>query len=515
MSELRRHAARRATILLLLLGCLAAPRRSARGGDGVEPLRVDSGARGARIEGRVVDEKGRAVASARVAAYRTADVLRTRGSYALGLVAPDPVPRGTAATDAQGRFAIPDLPSGMTVLIAEVPGGGRGAALATAVAVHPVAVRVRIEPVTTRIHGRVTDEHGLPLARASVVTLPGVLPVGIASILVLFTWSARTSTDERGRFDLGMAAGMTERVAAQRPGDGRWTVVDRTVSDTEGGPSPSVDIAFTAGPPLTAQVVGARMGRPVGGAHVVVVGQGQDGRFASLQALTADAAGRLSIPSFPSLREGGFAVLAAGIGGDWQDAAPTRDALLRVRRGATLSGHVRTADGRPVVGARVLAYVWDWPALEAATDDEGRYAIHGLPRTRPGYADPTHAANGLCQPSVDVPGYATDDEYVNLDVRPEQERLTQDFVLHAGATIRGRADASDAGRELHWTPGDPEPYGELAVVRATTIGEDGSFVLVDLPPGRVTLTFPGERRVVVTGLRAGETRVGVQGPPPK
>ena len=93
--------------------------------------------------------------------------------------------------------------------------------------------------------------------------------------------------------------------------------------------------------------------------------------------------------------------------------------------------------------------------------------------------------------------------------------MTQDFVVHAGATVRGRGDPSDAGGPLTWTPGDWQPYGDLMVVRGTTIGEDGSFVLTDLPPGRVTLSFPGERRVVVDGLRAGESREGVQGPAAK
>ena len=189
--------------------------------------------------------------------------------------------------------------------------------------------------------------------------------------------------------------------------------------------------------------------------------------------------------------------------------------VVRVRLGATLSGHVRTADGRPVAGARVIAHAWDWPAVATTTDEEGAYEIRGLPRTRPFYAAPTHGANGLALAFVDVPGHATDVGTVMLDIGAETGRVTQDFVLHAGATVRGRGDLYDAGGPLTWTPGDWQPYGDLLFVRGTTIGEDGSFVLTDLPPGRVTLGFPGARRVVVEGLRAGETRVGVRGPPPK
>jgi|GEM_PF-4865314 len=515
MSESTRTVGRLVRFLPLLFAGFTAPQHAEGGEGGVEPLRVDSTARGARIEGRVVDAKGAAIASARVAAYRWADVLRARGSFALGLAAQEPTARGTTSTDTEGRFSFPDLPSGMTLLIADVPVVGRAYALATAVAEHPVAVRLRVDPITTRVHGVVTDEHGSPIAQAPVVTLPPVLPMGGAAILAVSAWSVRTQTDASGRFEMGVAGGL-EGLAAQRPMDGRWTAVEwKEGKAAEAGPSPSATIAFAPGTPLTGQVVGARSGNPIGGAGVIVVAYSLGGRTRSLQALTADASGRWDLPSFPPLAEGGFALFAQGIGGDWQASDGSREGRVAMRLGATLAGNVKTADGRPVAGARVLVHAWDWPALEATTDDAGAYEVAGLPRTRPWYPDPTHAANGLVSAFVDVPGYATDAGTVFYDIRPGTERVTQDFVLHPGAMIRGRVDPSDAGGTLLWSPGDPQPYGELLVLRGTTIGEEGAFVLADLPPGRVTLIFPKERRVVVDGLRAGETREGVQGPPPK
>ena len=146
---------------------------------------------------------------------------------------------------------------------------------------------------------------------------------------------------------------------------------------------PPLRVAFAPGAPLAARVEGARSGRPLAGAGVIVVARTAEGASLTLQSGTADPSGSLRLASFPPLGAGGFAVLAAGIGGDWREADGSQDVRVQVRLGATLSGHVRTADGRPVAGARVVAHAWDWPALETTTDEAGAYEIRGLPRTRP------------------------------------------------------------------------------------------------------------------------------------
>lgn len=512
MSKSVRRVARLLSLLPVLLAFVAGPHGAAGGQAAPEPFRVDSHARGARIEGRLVDGKGTAVASAKVEAYGWADILASQGSFQFGWASPRPVPLGSAVTDAKGRFALANLPTGMIVLVGETPLGGLWGGLAVAVRQRPVALLLRESPVDTRVTGVVLDETGVPLARAPVVTLPSVLPVGEGAILAQFAWSVRTRTDAQGRFELGAIAGPAG-IAAQRPRDGRWSVAECRPAD-DGMASP-VRVAFAPGAPLSVRVQGARSGQPVESARVIVVSRAPEGESLTLQAGTADPAGSLRLASFPPLDAGGFVALAVGIGGDWKDAEVSQDARVGVRLGATFSGHVRTADGRPVAGARVIAHAWDWPAVATTTDEGGAYELRGLPRTRPFYASPTHAANGLALAFVDVPGHATDVGTVMLDIGAGTERVTQDFVLHPGATVRGRGDPSDAGGRLTWTPGEWDPYGDLMFVRGTTIGDDGSFVLTDLPPGRVTLGFPGERRVVVDGLKAGETREGVQGPPPK
>ncbi len=223
----------------------------------------------------------------------------------------------------------------------------------------------------------------------------------------------------------------------------------------------------------------------------------------TLLPVDTDERGTFSTRSFPRIGGGGFAVLAPGIGGDWHDGSEPFAGRLKVRRGATLRGHVRTVDGALVEGARVIAHVASWPALRATTNSSGAYAIEGLPRVRPWLGDPAHEANGLVQVWVDAPGYASTTGVQRLNVAPTVTEVTADFVLHEGATIRGRCDPTDADRGVTWAPGEFEPYETMLFVRGTGVAEDGSFVLTDLPAGRVSLGVSEDRAVVVDGLQPG------------
>lgn len=219
--------------------------------------------------------------------------------------------------------------------------------------------------------------------------------------------------------------------------------------------------------------------------------------------------GGLAFPEFPALGQGGFVLLAPGIGGDWQDATVPFDGLLKVRRGATLRGHIRDSRGTPVVGASVVAHAFSWPALRTTTDETGAYAIEGLPRTRPGYADPMHQANGGMFVWVEAPGYSSEPGIEILQVPADAASVEQSFVLREGVTIRGRAEGVERVEGVGWAPGEFGPYEEMLFTRGTGIGEDGAFVLTDLPPGRVTLKVSESRQVVVDDLKAGEVREGV------
>jgi hypothetical protein len=141
--------------------------------------------------------------------------------------------------------------------------------------------------------------------------------------------------------------------------------------------------------------------------------------------------------------------------------------------------------------------------------EDGAYAFEGLPRTRPWQPDPAHEANGLVFAWIEAPGYASSEGIVPLRVPAEAASLTQDFTLHPGVTIRGHATDAKPMDGVAWIPGEFGPYAEMLVVQGTLTGRNGAFVLVDVPPGKVTLRVAEGRQVVLEGLRPGETREGV------
>ena len=107
------------------------------------PIRVDAMHGRASVSGRVFDESGKPLVGARVSVYGLADLLESQGSYEFAWVATPPAPRGTATTDAAGRYSVTDLVRGMNVVRVETEGGDRSAALATAIEDRPVAITLR------------------------------------------------------------------------------------------------------------------------------------------------------------------------------------------------------------------------------------------------------------------------------------------------------------------------------------------------------------------------------------
>lgn len=473
------------------------------------PVRVDPLHGKALIAGRVVDSTGKPVERAEVRVYGLADILVAAGSYEFGWASAPPDPRAVVTTDATGRFSASELVRGMNVLVVETRAGERGFGLTTAVEEHPVEVLLRTHPVAL-LRGVVLDEDGSPIPGAPVLARPSnIFPMGALSMLHVFSGTTRTRSDSAGRFEL--RAEESVNVAACRPRDGRWTL--RVPYGEVLAPGAEIRIKFATGGVLAARVHGEKSGRPIGGAKVIVVAR-PDTEGCTLLTTLTDAHGSLSIPSFPAVGSGGFAIVAPGIGADWRDARTVLGGRVAVRRGATLTGHVRTEEGAPVAGAAVILHPWSWPAMRVTTNEAGAYEIHGLPRTRPWIGDPAHQANGIHEAWVEAPGYASEQQVLSLSVGANEGLVTEDFVLRKGSTVRGRCDPAEAGRLLSWAPVDFGPFVTDLFPGWTGIAEDGSFVFTDLPAGRIFLgmTDEGVRTAVVDGLKPGESRSGLEVP---
>lgn len=151
---------------------------------------------------------------------------------------------------------------------------------------------------------------------------------------------------------------------------------------------------------------------------------------------------------------------------------------VRLQRAASVRGRVVDGTGQPIAGALVQQKrggLADNPAMamlqteqaRARTDDQGRFALRGLPP-------------GRLQLGATARGYANSASE-RLALAPGTELDDVEIVLGHGGTIRGR---------LQVAPGDhAEDFQILAQHQLTqrsagvTPAADGSFVIPDLEPG--------------------------------
>ncbi len=176
----------------------------------------------------------------------------------------------------------------------------------------------------------------------------------------------------------------------------------------------------------------------------------------------------------------------------------TQDVRIELREpGATLHGQVRRANGSPASGARVLVgdrankpffreSVWrtSRPPADLRCDEHGRFRADGL---APGQL-------------VRVWLRADDTAPASLEVQlPPEGDCSHEFVLTPGATVYGRATASDGTpvsevtivawhtarlQEVANTRFDPAP---TFAIRTARTDAQGRYVLRHVPTGPVTL----------------------------
>lgn len=161
-------------------------------------------------------------------------------------------------------------------------------------------------------------------------------------------------------------------------------------------------------------------------------------------------------------------------GTDLKVTAPANDVVLELGVGARLRGRVLDEKGRPEAGARVLAQC---PLTEtkvideqmAQTDALGEFDLRGL---------------GACEATVQVDGDKA--TYQREVVLREGETTTVEFSPELGAPLAGVVVDSEgapvAGVSLQATA-----HGVGRRAATDTSDEKGTFRLIGLPAGRVTL----------------------------
>ena len=199
--------------------------------------------------------------------------------------------------------------------------------------------------------------------------------------------------------------GQGDRVPVDGPMDGEVTLADvppgevRIGIETDDGfwefreveAEAGLRLHFETKPPVYRKgIVVDRDGKPIAGAWI------HDARWPRRQA-RSDARGRFSLPGGAVDPESFLVAVAAGYARGWVDAGANVRIVLD--RSVALTGRVTDADGRPLIGARVMVSAMDDTPLVTRSGPMGHfYFDHGRPKE-----------NGATIFGIEVhaPGYTT------------------------------------------------------------------------------------------------------------
>ncbi|HEY5952633.1 MAG TPA: sigma-70 family RNA polymerase sigma factor [Kofleriaceae bacterium] len=425
-------------------------------------------AKGAALSGRVVDEKGKPVAAARVVA--------TSASEPLPVVDPR---RDGVLTGADGSFSIAALSAGTWRVTAT--SGDYAPVTSVPLTVDGEHARTGVEIVLTAgaiVRGIVQDKAGKPIAAADVsVVVHGFVP-----------WRARRQafTDEAGKFTIGgLARRAVDVVAWHETGASAIVPVD-LAAKRDGDVKLVLDVSGA----ITGTVVD-KAGQPTGDAQVIAEPDWTGGTadraawgVRGVQETVTDQAGGFH---FAGLPDGSYRVRAARPGAP-EAALELSKGVVAKPNGAPIKiivpadgraiGKVQFADGKPPIA--FTAALGGTNPLPFATKD-GSFAIP--------------AAAGSYPLTISGPGFVTTTKQATITEGKDADLGT--ITVNPGRSIAGRvidehgapvAKATVAAGAL-LTGGGAELYikDESIAAKDTETDANGRFVLDGFPPASITV----------------------------
>jgi protocatechuate 3,4-dioxygenase beta subunit len=402
---------------------------------------------GLTITGRVTDPDGRPIPGARC---------RAMGNMGFG---------GSALTDSDGRYALPGQGTLVMLVVVTAPGWVQRAPEDVGNRPPPdergeVAFDVVMDPAAT-VTGRVLGPDGQPLAGVRVK----LSAAGSAAVFAAVGGAGSEAiTNASGRYVLDRARpGKGTRVLARQSGylDGRTDEFEVAA----GAPATAPDLVLRRGSRLLVSVEDPD-GAAVRGARVEVsVQRSPDAvvwdptqAFRGFSDQVTGEEGRATIEDVP---EGETTVTATadGFAGARRTVTVKREGgdgttrlTLPLREAIALRGRVLDPDGKGVGEAMVAASgasgqedpdAWV-PTVSARTDEQGRFALEGLP-ARAGPVQLEVHAEGYQRVALTVQGPSAELEIRATPMSADAQRRLEEIQRELMGIYQRFAQAKDAG----------------------------------------------------------------------
>jgi len=454
---------------------------------GEEPVAVTL-APGLPLAGQVIDRRtGRPLAKADVEA---------RGSDSAGFFDPDDPKRFRArtTTDGQGRFRFTTLAPDYYGISASAP-GFRSASrerVGVGLGTPTPELYLYLKPGVT-IPGRVVDKEGKPIAKARVSVRPsGGFPENLSD------WTSgefSVTTDEKGAFEVSGVPPSRVYLLEVSHEDYAAAWVDG-VRATDGRRAPASTVTLDRGVTVEGTLLAGddpfngRIGVTVsydtpdtwpgdrreirrGGAKVVA----KEGVFRIERLPTGTATIELEPNGFAPVKKESVVI---------EPEHGARLGTLTLERGTAIVGTVVDEAGNAVAEAEVatqsLSMTGGFVRRTCVTNDEGRFALAGLPADRAYEVTATHADFSRTS---------------QKEVKPDGDPVTLTLRTKGSGTVTGRVLAGDppapvTGLYVMAVPkGDSSPMGMMTalgmgVEKRTLHTPDGRFTLENLSPGIYT-----------------------------
>jgi protocatechuate 3,4-dioxygenase beta subunit len=415
-------------------------------------------------------------------------------------------------TDGSGRFEIEGLEPGAYELMARkgvLIGAGQTVTLAVAQSVTDLEIEVDRAHV---VSGRVRDDAGAGIGGVRISANRDGPPFGQA---------ARTRSNPDGTYALeGMLPG-GYRLSAWEEGHGFAS----GRAKVQAADVPNVDLVLPRGVKVSGKVVTAD-GKPVEGARVralLETRQTGGGMTSSVDMTTSEPDGAFELtrisPGTVRLTATHDQHGTASLGPEEIKAGEPKVLGLKLEKGSSISGVVRTEEGRPAPDVRVSATSRS-PGMSVSasepdvTGPDGRYRLGNLPAGRVTVA----AARGS-RPDFDPSSDRADQKVVVLG--PAEDKTGVDLVVPPGGlAIKGTVTAPD-GKPV---PGAIVTAGLERFGRAFRGGSrdlrgysqvDGAFALEEVGKGPFTLwaAHPDHPEAELKGIAGGSSGVKLAFPP--